>query len=326
MTEKLISIIIPAYNCADTLERAVDSIDNDNAEIIIVENGSEDNTFEVAKLLSEKHSNVKLYTSSKGVSNARNKGIQESKCDRLMFLDSDDFFCPGTVEYVLEHCKSDLSIYSYKVNDSTIRLFDKNEKFTGDYLLRLANRMMMFPTNYLTVWGKVFDTKLIKSNGLRFDDKLRLSEDSLFMVQFLRLCDSISGYKKEIYNYTLSNDSAVHRFNDKTSEDYLLSLSKVRKFVFSDYQELKASYYLYGLMQLNLIGVHGIFDRGNSKNFLEKTSDLRTITKNVLIKECINNVRFADMKSIKFIAIIFIKLRLNLIAGIIFTLRNRFSF
>ena len=73
ITDILLSFVIPAYNAADTIEKAVQSLtDMPRTEILIVENGSTDKTKQVLQQLKKKYSNIKIYTSDKGVSNARN--------------------------------------------------------------------------------------------------------------------------------------------------------------------------------------------------------------------------------------------------------------
>ena len=74
-TDVLISFIIPAYNAADTIEKAVQSLtDVPRTEVLIVENGSTDETKQVLERLKKKYSNIKIFTSDKGVSNARLSG------------------------------------------------------------------------------------------------------------------------------------------------------------------------------------------------------------------------------------------------------------
>ena len=92
MNEKiLISYIIPAYNAADTLERAVESITHtcnmEKCEILIVENGSTDYTNSVAlKLIQKYGENVKLIHSEKGVSRARNEGLKNARGEWIVFV------------------------------------------------------------------------------------------------------------------------------------------------------------------------------------------------------------------------------------------------
>lgn len=97
-TDVLISFIIPAYNAADTIEKAVQSLtDVPRTEVLIVENGSTDKTEQILQQLKKKYSNIKIFTSDKGVSNARNLGIQNATGEWLAFVDADDYLARSGV-------------------------------------------------------------------------------------------------------------------------------------------------------------------------------------------------------------------------------------
>ena len=106
MNEKiLISYIIPAYNAADTLERAVESITHtcnmEKYEILIVENGSTDYTNSVAlKLIQKYGENIKLIHSEKGVSRARNEGLKNARGEWIVFVDADDYIVSKSKRYI----------------------------------------------------------------------------------------------------------------------------------------------------------------------------------------------------------------------------------
>ena len=323
-----LSIIIPAHNCARTLEKAVNSIENSNGkvEIIIVENASTDNTYNVAKQIKNKRQNIILTSSEKGVSNARNKGLALASGQKVMFLDSDDYYQPKAIEFVLNHMSADLDIYSYQSGGTDKKMFDRDHVYTGNEKIQFIGKMLTFPTSYLTVWGKAFNTQLIRNHHLKFQNNLSLSEDSLFLIEYVSFCKSIAGHMESIYYYSLSSESAVRKYDPETVSDYLKSLKAVRNFIMENFPAIQDYYYKYGLMQLNLIGVHGIFDRSNSASFNSKMSRLKETISDPLISECLSKTKIQELKSIKFLAIILIKLHLTFLACQVFELRNRISF
>ena len=102
-----LSIIIPAYNAGKYLERCVSSceeqsVPQDEFEIIVVNDGSKDNTLEVAESLADKYSNLRIFSKENGgSSSARNMGLDHAKGDYITFVDSDDYLLPGKLAAVL---------------------------------------------------------------------------------------------------------------------------------------------------------------------------------------------------------------------------------
>ena len=94
MKKPLITIIIPLYNGEKTIDRAIKSIIRNDSyiediEILIIENGSTDQSFHISKKYSELYPNIYLFQSSKGVSFARNLGIKKARGKWLLFLDAE---------------------------------------------------------------------------------------------------------------------------------------------------------------------------------------------------------------------------------------------
>ena len=95
MKKNIITVIIPVYNSEKYLEKTIKSIleqTYNNYEIILIDNGSTDNSAEICKKYQEKDKRVKVYIQSKkGVSNARNMGIEKATGGVICFVDSDDY-------------------------------------------------------------------------------------------------------------------------------------------------------------------------------------------------------------------------------------------
>jgi len=109
MNKDLISIIIPVYNSADYLERCLDSVlsqTEENFEIILIENGSQDRSEEICRKYAEKDARIRfMCMDNQGISAARNRGIKEASGSMVSFVDSDDFiendYCEGLKELLL---------------------------------------------------------------------------------------------------------------------------------------------------------------------------------------------------------------------------------
>lgn len=195
------SIIIPAYNVADYLENCVESIlkqTYDNYEIIIVDDGSTDETGKVADelLTQSKQINV-VHQSNGGASKARNTGMKRATGDYILFLDGDDFWSDS---HFLKQIASELTIelvdviifgYSYyydnEIKESPIsRLKDLGEA-TNYGLFNGPN------------WNKCISKKLI-NKGLSFPEDL-VSEDSLYCSSIMKRMESFSVITSTQYMY-----------------------------------------------------------------------------------------------------------------------------
>ena len=178
--EPLLSVIIPAHNAEKTLERAVESVagamrviegnetirskekgfSEQNStlsflyEILIIENGSGDSTEFIAAGLQQKYQGrVRALHSEKGVSNARNKGLDEARGKWILFLDADDYYL-GDAGAVLRDdllfSGTDLIVHSYESGDSLIHLCPPSgERFSGD-LTQICVRMIENPVRQIS--------------------------------------------------------------------------------------------------------------------------------------------------------------------------------
>ena len=195
------SIIIPAYNVADYLENCVESIlkqTYDNYEIIIVDDGSTDETGKVADelLTQSKQINV-VHQSNGGASKARNTGMKRATGDYILFLDGDDFWSDS---HFLKQIASELTIelvdviifgYSYyydnEIKESPIsRLKDLGEA-TNFGLFNGPN------------WNKCISKNLI-NKGLSFPEDL-VSEHSLYCSSIMKMMESFSVITSTQYMY-----------------------------------------------------------------------------------------------------------------------------
>ena len=106
-SELKISVVVPVYNCEKYIERAIESVIKqtyDNWELIIVNDGSKDSSLQIAQKFAGKDARIKVIDrENRGVSVARNIGIDEASGDLLMFLDADDWFEEKAFETVTDN-------------------------------------------------------------------------------------------------------------------------------------------------------------------------------------------------------------------------------
>jgi glycosyltransferase involved in cell wall biosynthesis len=261
MQSKLVSVIIPTYNRADTLSRAIESVLNQtysNLELIIVDDGSSDNATELLSKEKNKDKRIKYirFSENKGVAAARNAGIKESRGDYIAFLDSDDQWLPDKLKLSLEVFKnnSDLNIglvytNGWKFENGQKSSVFKTPKLSGNVYGNKQRKKNIFPTKVVSPWPSfwMLPKDVVSKVGF-FDEAMRNWEDVDFFVRVAKKFDiyflnsflSIKHHQDhslgkltvramrckehfwEKHNKWLSNDNwSVYRFTWRMGKDWL---------------------------------------------------------------------------------------------------------
>lgn len=226
-----LSIIIPAYNAAKYIERCVESIVSQNysdIEILLIDDGSTDETLAICQGLSCKHSNIiVLHKNNEGVSSARNYGIDNACGEYLMFVDADDYLLPGTLAQAIgvvnSYAEADFYVYGF----DRISRNGKAESVSSSPRVYLENNKLDFIMNSHSVmlgapWAKIFSREFIAKRKLYFDKNTRLFEDICFNMKAIENSNMFITSDLRIYCYEMNSSSATARFNgDKFIEDIL---------------------------------------------------------------------------------------------------------
>ena len=187
-TDKLdISVIIPTYNRYELLKRAIRSVYNQSytpKEIIVVDDGSCDNTSEIQK---DFENIIYIYQQNRGVSSARNTGIRHSGCSWIAFLDSDDEWDEDKLKKQYEfHTKNQDILISYTdelwVRDGkVVKVAKKYRKYSGDIFKECLSHCIIAPSSVL------IQKKLLEKVGL-FDEGLEVCEDYDLWLRIASVC------------------------------------------------------------------------------------------------------------------------------------------
>ena len=335
------SVIIPAHNAEGTLRRAVesaltameavskDAVIREQAgqtedgsaplfEVLIIENTSEDGTWGLAQSIQEEHpETVKIFQCDPGVSNGRNRGLEEACGEWILFLDADDYFIESAGEVfrdAVHFTGTDLIVCSFEAGSRIVHVCKAGgERFSGEGLAEIRARMIEDPTRYTSVWGKLFRREGIERLRLRFDPALRLSEDSHFLIRYLAGCRRIRLLDRSFYHYSTDNASAVRTFDGSKEDGYRSALEAVQGFLRTQPEELRSAGAAYGMMQFNLLMVRDIFAAGNPKPLRGKILDMERISGEEPFAAAIRAYDPKIHKGARFLPIRF--MRRNLAAG-----------
>lgn len=226
----LVSIIVPIYNAETTIERCILSIINQSMtdwELILVDDGSTDNTSSICMKFQSMHPNIKyLYKTNSGVSSARNLGLKFAIGEYVSFVDPDDYILPSFLECLYAHVSNDGSRivvcdYNATHKDDVILNFKENI-VCGDCLFTqndaLAEIVKSSGIICGHVWDKLFPRKTI--NNLFFREDIHCYEDLLFCVSAFLHVSEVYFVNSVQYIYT-QNDSSI--LNRRYSKKYFSS-------------------------------------------------------------------------------------------------------
>ena len=213
--DELISIIVPVYNSEKYLEKCIISLMNQtysNIEIILINDGSTDDSIHLMNTYSKKDSRIRIINQSNtGVSGARNKGLLVSKGNRLLFVDSDDYI---DSEYIqkLSSSKSDFIMCSYKtissnkiINGETLEQIVYNNNILNELLKPEYKKIIVVP------YAKIFKKNIILDNNIKFDESMSYGEDTSFVFKYLCHCKNAIVMNYDGYNNVVLNESSLSR-------------------------------------------------------------------------------------------------------------------
>ena len=234
------SVIIPAYNCENTIYQTVQSIcgvNIDNMEVIIVDDGSQDRTSEVCKIISFKYPIVKyFFQNNSGVSVARNYGLSKAKGKYILFWDSDDKANTELLQKCIKTAKKynpDMLIFGMsfqkKYNGKVIQV--ENKQCTKEEIILkqdFSSRLVeMFDINYLSSGcNKIYKRRICEK--ISFNPSKKTFEDLLYVLEYTNNCTSILLMPDIVYlyevNYPLHNKSRLNMINN--FNEYMFDFQK----------------------------------------------------------------------------------------------------
>ena len=213
MQDYLISIIVPIYNPGKYLKNCLDSLINQtyrNIEIILIDDGSTDGSYEVALKYAESDKRIIIERQkNSGVSHARNRGLQIANGDFFSFIDSDDYIELDTYEYLLkllDEKQVDIVNYEHYITYPEFEICHQlADKEYGLFNKKDAQYQLLYNVQFAS--NKLFPRKAVE--GLFFDEKILRGEDTLFAKMAFDRVDRFWFDKRPLYHYVQSEDSAV---------------------------------------------------------------------------------------------------------------------
>ncbi len=216
---KKVDILIPVYNGENTIKECIDSVRNQtykDINIIVLNDGSSDNTLDVLNKLAQEDERIKIYSkeNEKSVSLARNYLLEKLESDYFIFVDADDYVSPMFIEMLVKTIEDtnagmaccEFSFFKRNLTKSkkikSVKLYHSKEAIP-EFVLGMKRGHFM-------LWNKLIRKDLIK--GLCFNSSLNYGEDLLFILDVLHNNDIIvASIKNKLYYYDFFNVSSISK-------------------------------------------------------------------------------------------------------------------
>ena len=274
---KKISIIIPVYNAEQYIDNCLKSLIGQtykNIEIILVDDGSKDSSYDICLEYSKKYSFIKIFHKTNGgPSSARNLGISKASGDYICFVDSDDTVAENYVEKLVENSADLVAggfIEIYGEIRKNIKICDAIQKFDNEeiYIKFLeASESDIFNSPGC----KLYNKQIIERNNLKYDESLKMGEDLIFNIHYLKYCKSLVIIPECLYYY---------------NKNVLESLTK--KFEFSRWNTEKIIYHEYK----KIYEINNLYS-----NYRSKIDCMLLLgAKKTIYILCTSNIKYSDSK------------------------------
>lgn len=302
--DKLITIIMSAYNSEKTIKESIYSALNQsysNIEVIIIDDGSTDNTVNILNEIKDKRLRI-ICKENNGPAIARNYGINEAKGDYILFLDSDDRIDANILkklveiinkEYfdvilfktvfekngkIIDNCK----LESFRFNEEDIKIIQKSvyNKFAK------YNEILGFDG----ICGKIINREFLNKNEIRYPKFIFRMEDAIFCQRMYRNAKKLYFLSEIGYYYVQRSDSICHKFNKNICENCNKALKELH-----DLSDNYNDFYIKCITALSVCETLYFFDKNYEKKYKELKVEYFKLINKGYFKEAIEKI---DLKTV----------------------------
>lgn len=293
---ELISIVIPIYNVENYVEKCLNSVIRqtyNNIEIILIDDGSKDKSKEICDSYARKDKRINvIHKENRGVSSARNTGIEAAKGNYITFIDSDDYIDEDYIEKLYGLCiknNSDIVICGVKDEDCDGNIVKQSKEIKvnlnkKDFLKELLNQQYFFTV----CWAKFYKRDII--GNIRFNENMKIAEDFDFLY---RLLDNVHNVyvdtTEKMYHFLMREGSATKSgFN----ADWQKEIELCQKIVddvsskWTDLEKYAIKRYFNAVMSCMIMVLKSNSEKNDIKYLREKLKKYKEkIKKNTLISK-----------------------------------------
>lgn len=289
----LISIIIPVYNGEKYIDRCLKRIEEqsyESYEVLIIDDGSKDNTKNICSNYVKNNNKFHyFYKDNSGVSDSRNFGFGKAKGKWITFIDADDYISKNYLLELANNIKKDTDLvcsnyYISKENGTSecpIKVEKELDKdifidmvLNDEYVAKNNNYIYKAPRN---VWSKLYKKDILIKNNILFKKNIKLFEDGIFQLEYLKYTNKVSITNKPIYYYYINEGSATHKFQKERIKEDKEKIKFLNEYLKGEHLE---TFNLFKFETLCDYFITTLFHKENSQKFIEKYLTLKSIIKN----------------------------------------------
>lgn len=316
-----ISIIVPVYNVEQYIENCLDSLVKQtlkDIEIIIVDDGSPDNSSEIYNKYAKRDNRIKIIKKQNaGVSEARNTGMEAATGEFYMFVDSDDWLPLDSCEILYnEYTRSQADMIladAYIVTNGKVK---KNDVFKEPFTTNDPEFFKAYQKTCIgycynpnpavkwnipglgSPWNKLFNSKIIKENNLRFDPYVKgIYDDNLFTLYYLMHIKSLSYVKKPVYYFRLVSGSLTQGYKKNTLDINSRIFKRIDEFMTAtgNREYYLEAFYVYVIRRFSKSMNVYFFANNNDKTRNEVFAELKQVMNLEPYKTAIKKVDIARL-------------------------------
>lgn len=241
----VVSVIVPVYNAEKWLRTCVESICAQSypyLEIILIDDGSQDRSLEICHEMEAQDSRIYVINkANSGVSDTRNYGIRMATGSFITFVDADDYLREDILEKAVDRMaggQADLCVWNVcRVMGETSReephIQEGAVPCTSAVTTIVYDSCSDVPLGryFRASWGKLFNTAILKNNGILFPVQQKIGEDALFLLEYIRCIKHIVGIDCAGYFYRILDSSAVRRYRTDLLQQNQMQLDAILAFL-----------------------------------------------------------------------------------------------
>ena len=250
----MISVVMPVFNAEKYLKKSIESILHQTYpawELIIVDNGSEDDSLKICQEYAKEEERMLVLHQyqHKGVSAARNLGVEKATGDYITFLDADDWVAEDYLETLaktVRDTQADMLVCQYqKVYDAdrnaeSVAVVEECEK-TQRYAAKAYNKeeyvSQCLLEGYTHCWGVLYKLSLLE--GIRFPSRITIGEDVLFLIDTVLQAERIVVTQYDGYRYYINENGAMNRKFTPSYMDQILCWEKAKEKLLDKYPAIE---------------------------------------------------------------------------------------